>query len=85
MRVHGLPWRRILTQLQAERLCGARRIAEREVKAEQDTVAALGQLADHVLKESARLQALQVQQQLGAQALGIANQAPQIILSLFRS
>jgi flagellin len=34
--------------------------------------------------ESARLQALQVQQQLGAQALSIANQAPQIILSLFR-
>ena len=36
-------------------------------------------------KESARLQALQVQQQLGAQALSIANQAPQVILSLFRS
>ena len=35
-------------------------------------------------KESARLQALQVQQQLGAQALSIANSAPQIILSLFR-
>ena len=35
-------------------------------------------------KESAKLQALQVQQQLGAQALSIANQAPQIILSLFR-
>ncbi len=29
------------------------------------------------------LQALQVKQQLGAQALSIANQAPQIILSLF--
>jgi flagellin len=36
-------------------------------------------------KESARLQALQVQQQLGAQALGIANQQPQLILSLFQS
>ncbi|HGG06586.1 MAG TPA: flagellin [Aliiroseovarius sp.] len=33
---------------------------------------------------SARLQALQVQQQLGTQALSIANQAPQSILSLFR-
>jgi flagellin len=35
-------------------------------------------------RERARLQALQVQQQLGAQALSIANQAPQIILSLFK-
>lgn len=33
---------------------------------------------------SARLQALQVQQQLGVQSLSIANQAPQTILSLFR-
>ncbi len=33
---------------------------------------------------SARLQALQVQQQLGTQSLSIANQAPQSILSLFR-
>lgn len=33
---------------------------------------------------SARLQALQVQQQLGIQALSIANQAPQNILALFR-
>jgi len=46
----------------------------------------IGKLVDADLaKESARLQALQVQQQLGAQALSIANQAPQIILSLFRS
>jgi flagellin len=45
----------------------------------------VGNLVDADLaKESARLQALQVQQQLGAQALSIANQAPQIILSLFR-
>jgi flagellin len=36
-------------------------------------------------KESARLQSLQIKQQLGAQALSIANQAPQVILSLFRS
>jgi flagellin len=33
--------------------------------------------------ESARLSALQVQQQLGTQALSIANQAPQLILKLF--
>ena len=33
---------------------------------------------------SARLQALQVQQQLGIQSLSIANQAPQSILALFR-
>lgn len=35
-------------------------------------------------KESARLQALQVKQQLGAQALSIANSAPSIVLSFFR-
>jgi flagellin len=35
-------------------------------------------------KESARLQSLQIKQQLGTQALSIANQAPQFILSLFR-
>jgi flagellin len=46
----------------------------------------IGKLVDADLaKESARLQALQVQQQLGAQSLSIANQAPQILLSLFRS
>jgi flagellin len=45
----------------------------------------IGNLVDADLpKESARLQALQVQQQLGVQALSIANQAPQIILSLFK-
>lgn len=47
--------------------------------------AGIGNLVDADLaKESARLQALQVQQQLGAQSLSIANQAPQVILSLFR-
>jgi flagellin len=47
--------------------------------------AGIGNLVDADLaKESARLQALQVQQQLGVQALSIANQAPQIILSLFQ-
>lgn len=45
----------------------------------------VGNLVDADLaKESARLQALQVQQQLGAQALSIANEAPQVILSLFQ-
>jgi flagellin len=44
----------------------------------------IGNLVDADLaKESAKLQALQVQQQLGAQSLSIANQAPQIILSLY--
>jgi flagellin len=56
----------------------------------------LGKLADVVeqgisnlvdadlAKESAKLQSLQIKQQLGAQALSIANQAPQLILSFFR-
>ena len=34
--------------------------------------------------ESAKLQALQVQQQLGVQSVSIANQAPSVFLSLFR-
>ncbi len=47
--------------------------------------AGIGNLVDADLAvESARLQSLQVKQQLGVQALGIANQSPQIILSLFR-
>ncbi|MES2341783.1 MAG: flagellin, partial [Pseudomonadota bacterium] len=36
-------------------------------------------------KESARLTSLQTKQQLGVQALSIANQMPQSIMSLFRS
>ncbi len=45
----------------------------------------IGSLVDADMEEtSARLQALQVQQQLGVQSLSIANQAPQSILSLFR-
>lgn len=45
----------------------------------------IGTLVDADMEAaSARLQALQVQQQLGVQALSIANQAPQSILSLFR-
>ncbi len=47
--------------------------------------AGIGTLVDADLEEaSARLQALQVQQQLGTQALSIANQQPQSLLSLFR-
>ena len=47
--------------------------------------AGIGNLVDADLsKESARLQALQVQQQLGTQTLSIANQAPSFILSLFK-
>jgi flagellin len=46
----------------------------------------VGQLVDADMnKESTRLQALQVQQQLGIQALSIANGNAQSILSLFRS
>ncbi|RYI99556.1 MAG: flagellin [Acetobacteraceae bacterium] len=45
----------------------------------------LGALIDADLaKESAKLQSLQIRQQLGTQALSIANQAPQTLLSLFR-
>ena len=45
----------------------------------------IGSLVDANMEEaSARLQALQVQQQLSTQALSIANQQPQALLSLFR-
>ena len=45
----------------------------------------IGALVDADMEEaSARLQALQVQQQLATQSLSIANQAPQNILALFR-
>ena len=45
----------------------------------------ISSLVDTDMEEaSARLQALQSQQQLGVQSLSIANQAPQTILSLFR-
>ncbi|MEL7028936.1 MAG: flagellin, partial [Pseudomonadota bacterium] len=52
----------------------------------QDTLqTGIGNLVDADLAvESARLQGLQVKQQLGVQALSIANQQPQLILSLFR-
>ncbi|MFL5287682.1 MAG: flagellin [Rhodopila sp.] len=45
----------------------------------------LGALIDADLaKESAQLTALQIRQQLGTQALSLANQAPQTLLSLFK-
>ncbi|WP_430426047.1 flagellin [Phenylobacterium sp.] len=52
----------------------------------QDTVdAGVGNLVDADLaKESAKLQALQTKQQLGVQALSIANQSSGILLGLFR-
>lgn len=67
--------------------------SERRVEIQNDFMSSLidsfksgiGSLVDADLEEaSARLQSLQVQQQLGVQALSIANQAPQSILSLFR-
>lgn len=52
----------------------------------QDTIkSGIGNLVDADLAaESAHLQSLQVKQQLGTQALSIANTAPQSILSLFK-
>lgn len=45
----------------------------------------VGAMTDANLEEaSARLQSLQVQQQLGTQSLSIANQAPQALLQLFQ-
>jgi flagellin len=67
--------------------------AKKRVGLQQDFVSSLmdaiergvGQLVDADMnEESTRLQALQVQQQLGIQALSIANQNSQSILSLFR-
>ena len=47
--------------------------------------AGIGNLVDaDMAVESAKLQSLQVKQQLGVQALSIANSAPSITLSLFR-
>ena len=67
--------------------------SEKRLEIQQDFVtqltdslkAGIGSLVDANMEEaSARLQALQVQQQLGIQSLSIANQAPQQLLSLFR-
>jgi flagellin len=56
------------------------------VKTLMDSVTrGVGQLVDADMNaESTRLQALQTQQQLGVQALSIANQNSQSILSLFK-
>jgi flagellin len=46
----------------------------------------IGNLVDaNMAQESATLQSLQVKQQLGVQALSIANQAPQILIKLFQN
>jgi len=52
----------------------------------QDSIdAGVGNLVDaDMAKESARLQSLQTKQQLGVQALSIANQSSSILLGLFR-
>jgi flagellin len=52
----------------------------------QDAIdAGVGNIVDADLaKESAKIQALQTKQQLGFQALSIANQGPSSLLSLFR-
>lgn len=68
-------------------------IAEKSIETQQTFLTELtdridssvGSIVDANLeKEAARLQSLQVQQQLASQSLSIANQAPQNILSLFR-
>ena len=68
-------------------------IAERSIETQKDFLGALtdrldagvGSMVDADMEqEAARLQSLQVQQQLATQSLAIANQAPQSILSLFR-
>ncbi len=67
--------------------------AKNRIEMQQDFVSSLmdsisrgiGQLVDADMNaESTRLQALQVQQQLGVQALSIANATSQTILALFR-
>jgi len=68
-------------------------IAEKSIETQKEFLSALtdrldtgvGSMVDaNMEEEAARLQALQVQQQLATQSLSIANQAPQNILSLFR-
>lgn len=67
--------------------------AKQRINSQKDFMSALtdaidrgiGTLVDaDMTEESTRLQALQVQQQLGVQSLSIANQSSQSILSLFR-
>ena len=68
-------------------------IAERSIETQKEFLGALSDRLDsgigsmidaNMEEEAARLQALQVQQQLATQSLSIANAAPQNILSLFR-
>lgn len=68
-------------------------IAEKAIENQQSFLTSLtdrldsgigGMIDADMEQEAARLQALQVQQQLATQALSIANQGPQNILSLFR-
>ncbi|MGJ8544671.1 MAG: flagellin [Sulfitobacter sp.] len=68
-------------------------IAEKQVETQQSFLSELGDRLDtgvgsmvdaDMEQEAARLQSLQVQQQLATQSLSIANQAPQNILTLFR-
>ena len=68
-------------------------IAEKSVELQKDFLANLtdqidegvGAMIDaNMEEEAAKLQALQVQQQLSTQALSIANQAPQQLMSLFQ-
>lgn len=72
----------------AELGASAKRIADQNVfvsKVQDAMTQGISALVDTDMEEaSARLQALQSQQQLGVQSLSIANQAPQTILSLFR-
>jgi flagellin len=67
--------------------------AEKSIEGQQEFLgklvsnidAGVGSMIDaNMEEEAARLQSLQVQQQLATQSLSIANQAPQNILSLFR-
>jgi len=54
-------------------------------KLQDSLTAGIGNLVDaDMAKESAKLQALQTKQQLGIQALSIANQSSSTVLSLFR-
>ncbi|UOA32686.1 Flagellin [Sulfitobacter sp. DSM 110093] len=68
-------------------------LAEKSLETQQEFLTKLsdnldsgvGAMVDaNMEEEAARLQALQVQQQLASQSLSIANQAPQNILSLFQ-
>ena len=68
-------------------------IAEKSIETQKEFLGALtdrldsgiGSMIDaNMEEEAARLQALQVQQQLATQSLSIANSSPQNILSLFR-